>query len=75
MKLFGEKLNLSHIAAFPQVQCCLRLILNLSEQHLKETPSVNNTMDREIAPESMQCGRSFPHILVGGFGGRPGPSF
>ena len=29
----------------------------------KETPSVNNTTDREIAPESMQFGRDFPRIL------------
>ena len=27
------------------------------------TPSVNNTTDREIAPESMQFGRAFPCIF------------
>ena len=40
-----------------------RLILNLSAPPDKETPSVNNMTDREIAPESMQFGRAFPRIL------------
>ena len=47
----------------PQAQIRPRLILNLSEPPDKETPSVKITTDREIAPESMQFGRAFPHII------------
>ena len=39
------------------------LILNLSAVPDKETPSVNDTTDGEIAPESMQFGRAFQCIL------------
>ena len=63
VRLFGEQINLSHIAAVQQAQRQLRLILNLSAPPDKETPSVNNTTDREIAPESVQFGRDFPGIL------------
>ena len=63
VRLFGDKLNLSRIAAAPQAQSQPRLILNLSEQPDKDTPSVNNTMDKEIDPESMHFGRAFPRIL------------
>ena len=38
-------------------------ILNLLAQHNKGTPSVNETMVREIAKESMQFGHTFPRIL------------
>ena len=78
MQLFGEKLNLSRITAVHQAQRRPRLILNLLAPPDKETPSFNDNMDREIAPESMQFGRAFPCILQaiwgGGYGGRPGPS-
>ena len=40
-----------------------RLILKLWAQPDKETPSVNDTTDREIATELMQFGRAFPRIL------------
>ena len=63
VRLFGEKLKLSCIAAVPQAQRRLCLILNLSAQPDKETPSVNVTTDREISPESMQVGSAFPHII------------
>ena len=63
LQFFREKLNLSCIVAFPQAQLRPRLILNLSAAPNKETPSVNATTDREIAPESMQFGRAFPRIL------------
>ena len=61
--LFGDKLKLSRIAAVPQAQRRLRLILNLLAPLDNENPSVNNTTDREIAPESMQLWRAFPCIL------------
>ena len=63
VKLFGDKLKLSRIAAVPQDQCRPRLILNLLAQPNKETPSVDDTTDREISPESTQFGRAFPRIL------------
>ena len=63
VKLFGEKLKLSHISAVPQSQRHPRLILNLSAPSEKEDPSVDDTTYREIAPESMQFQRAFPRIL------------
>ena len=63
VRLSGEKLKLSHIAAVPQAHRRPHLILNLFAPPDKETPSVNDTTDREIAPESMQFGRAFPRIL------------
>ena len=50
VRLFGEQLKLSRITAVPQAQSRPRLILNLSAPPDKETPSVNDTTDREIAP-------------------------
>ena len=61
--MFREKLKLSRIVAVMQAQRRPRLILNLSAPPDKETPSVNDTRYREIAPESMQFGIAFPHIL------------
>ena len=61
--MFGEHLKYSRIAAVPQDQHRPRQILNLLAAPDKETPSVNNTTDREIAPESMQFGRAFPRII------------
>ena len=63
VQVFGEKLKLSCITVSPQDQRRPQLILNLSAQPDKETPSVNVTTDREISPESMQFGRAFPHII------------
>ena len=63
MRLFGEKLKLSRIAAVPQSHRCPRLILDLSAQPDSNTLSVNETTDREAAPESLQFCRDFPRIL------------
>ena len=63
MRLFGERLKLSRIAAVPQAHRRPRLILNLSTQPDSDTPSVNETTNREAALESLQSGRAFPHIL------------
>ena len=53
VRMFGDKLKLSHIYAVPQEQRMPGLILNLLVQLVEVTPSVNSTMDREVAPESM----------------------
>ena len=63
IRLFGEKLKLSCIAAVPQARRRPRLIINLSEQPDSDTPSVNETIDREAAPELLQFFRAFPCIL------------
>ena len=63
MRLFGEKLKLSRIAAVPQAHHRPRLILNLSAQPDSNTLSVNETTNREAVPESLQFGRAFPRIL------------
>ena len=63
VQLFGEKLKLSRIAAVLQAQRRPRLIMNFLAPPDKDTPSVTNTTDREIDPESMQFGRAFPRIL------------
>ena len=51
IQLFGERLKLSCIAAVPKTHCRLRLILKMSAQPDSETPSVNDTTNREDAPE------------------------
>ena len=53
VRLFREKLKFSCIAAIPQAHCRPCLILNLSDQPNKETPSFNSTTDRDIVSESM----------------------
>ena len=63
VRFFGEKLKISRTAAVPWYQRCTRLVLNLSVPPDKEIPSVNDTMDREIAPESAQFGKTFPRTL------------
>ena len=63
VRVLRENLNLSCIASVPQDQRRPRKFLNLSAQHDKETPSVNNTTDRNIDLDSMRCWRSFPRIL------------
>ena len=63
MRLFGEKLKLSCIAAVPQAHRRPHLILNLSAQPDSNTLSVNETTNRDAAPESLQFGQAFPQIL------------
>ena len=61
--MFREKLEISRIAAVPQDQRRPRLILEFSAQPDKETPNVYDTLDREIAPESIQYGKYSPQII------------
>ena len=63
MQLFGERLKFSRIAAVPQAHRRLRLILNLSTQPGSKTLSVNETTNREAAPDSLKFGRAFSRIL------------
>ena len=60
IRLFGERLKLSCIAAVPQAHCRPHLIINLLVQPDSDMPSVNETIYREAALESLQFGRSFP---------------
>ena len=53
IRLFGDNLKLSRIAAVPQTHCLLHLVLNLLAQSDSGTPSVNETTNREAAPESL----------------------
>ena len=53
IRLFGERLKLSCIAVAPQAHRRLHLILNLSAQPDSDTPSVNETTDREAVLESL----------------------
>ena len=53
IRLFGERLKLSYIAAVPKAHRRLRLILNLLAQPDSDTPSVNDTTNREAAPEPL----------------------
>ena len=69
IRLFGEKLKPPRIAAVPQAHRRLQLILNLSDQPDPSTPSVNESTNREAAPESLQFGRAFP-TPYRRFGGR-----
>ena len=63
IRLFGENLKHSCIAAVPQSHYWPRLILGLLAQPGSDTPSINETTDREAAPESLQFGRTFLCIL------------
>ena len=63
VRIFGERLNISRIMELPQAHIQPRLILNLLSQTDKHMPSVNNTMNREIALESLQFGLALPCIL------------
>ena len=53
VRLFGENLKLLRITVVPQENRRPRLTINLLEQTDEGTSSVNNTTDREVAPESM----------------------
>ena len=72
VQLFGEKLKLSCIVEVPQSHCRLHLILKLSANPDVGIPSVNNTTNREAAPESLQFGRAF-HASCRQSGGRTCP--
>ena len=63
IRLFGERMKLSCIAAVPHTNRRLRLILNLLAQPDSDTPSVNDTTNREASTESLQFGRALPRIL------------
>ena len=63
IRLFEEKLKLSCIAVVPQAHRSPCLILNLLEQPDSDTPSVNDTTNRETTPESLQFGRASHRIL------------
>ena len=63
LQVFREKLKLSCIAAVPQAHRRPQIILNLLSQPVKVTPSVSNTTDMKIAPESIQFGKLLPRIL------------
>ena len=63
IQLFSERLKNSCIAAVPQALCRPRLILNLLAQLDSDTPIVNDTTNREAAPESLQFGWALPCIL------------
>ena len=53
VRVIGYKLKLSCIAEPPQDHSRLRLIINLSKKTNEGTPSVNDTPDMEVAPESI----------------------
>ena len=63
IRLFGENLKHSCIAAVPQSHYWPRLILGLLAQPGSDTPSINETTDREAAQDSMQFGRAFLYTL------------
>ena len=63
MRFWGDNLKLSCIATVPKEHHRPRLILNLLLQPNEGMTSINDTIDREFAPESMQFGRAFPRIL------------
>ena len=60
VRLFGENLKLLRITVVPQENRRPRLTINLLEQTDEGTSSVNITTDREVAPESMKFGCTFP---------------
>ena len=72
IRIFGERLKLSRIAAVPQAHHRPRLILNLSAQPDSDTPSVNETTYREPVPELLQFGQAFPCILQDLYEADPG---
>ena len=73
LRMFGEKLKLSRIVAVPQAHIRPRPILDLLEKPDKGTPSVNNTADREVAPELIHFLESLPLHPPGNLGDGPSP--
>ena len=63
LRVFIEKLKVSCITALPQAHFRPRLILNLQPQTGRVTPSVNGTIYREIALESIQFGWELLRII------------
>ena len=63
MRLFGDWLQLSRIAAVPQAHRRPRLILYLLAHPESDTLSFNETTNKDAALKSLQFGRSFPRIL------------
>ena len=63
VRMFGYKLKLSRTTVFPQEHHTPHLIINLLSKPDDSTPSVNRNTGREVEPESMNCGSTFPHIL------------
>ena len=63
VRLFRENLKLYRITDIPQDHHRPHLILNLSTNSYEGTPNINDTTDREVAPESMESGRSYPYLL------------
>ena len=61
--VFRYKLDMSQISALPQEHHWKHLIINLSVKPNQITPTFNETMDMEVAPDSINFGHSFPHIL------------
>ena len=61
--MFGNKLKIFYFVEVPQEHHMPRFILNLSVKPNEVIPSVNSIMDRWVHPESIQFGRTFPHIL------------
>ena len=73
LRVFVEKIKLSSIAAVPQAHRRPRLILDLSAQPDKVTPSVNGTIDREgDRPGVNAVWVSIPMHPPGDLGGRSG---
>ena len=60
IRLFGDNMKLSRIVAAPHAYFRPHLILNLLAHLDSDTPSVNDTTNREAAPESLQFGWSPP---------------
>ena len=63
IRLFEEKLKLSHIVAVPQAHHRPRLILNMLAHPNYDMPSINYTTNREDATDLLQFGKPPPCIL------------
>ena len=60
VRVFGGNLKLSCIAVVSQEHLWPCAILDISSNPDEGAPSVNDTTDRDVAPESMKFGRVFP---------------
>ena len=63
VSLFRGNLKLYRIATVDQEHLHPRLILNLLAQPDERKLDINDTTEKEVALESMQFWRAFPHIL------------